>query len=39
MLLLIRTDRHKIRLIKQDIRRHEHRIGKQADIHIIRMLG
>ena len=38
MLHLIRAHGHQIRLVQQNIRRHQHRIGKQACRDIIRML-
>ncbi len=39
MLLLIDTDRHFVGLVKQDIRRHQHRVVKQADIDVVSVLG
>ena len=38
MLLLIRTYRHNIRLVQQNIRRHQAGIGKQPGIHIVCVL-
>ena len=38
MLLLISTHRHQVRLIQQDIRRHQHRISKQARGDVVRVL-
>ena len=39
MLLLIVAHRHKIRLIQQNIRRHQCRIGKQTAVNVFRVLG
>ena len=39
MLLLIRTDRDQVRLIKEDIRSHQRRIGEQARIDVVRVFG
>ena len=39
MLLLVLTYRHQIRLVKQDIRRHQGGVGKQAAIDVFRILG
>ena len=39
MLHLIDTHRNHIRLIKQDICRHQYRIGKKTCVDIVRMLG
>ena len=38
MLLLVCADRDKIRLIEQNIRRHEDRISEKANVDIVRML-
>ena len=38
MLLLVRSHRHKIRLIKQYIRRHKHRVRKKTYVDIIGVL-
>ncbi len=38
MLLLILADRDKIRLIEQDVRRHQHRVGEQARRDVVSML-
>ena len=39
MLLLVTAHRHQIRLIQQDIRRHQSRIGKQARVDVVGVLG
>ena len=39
VLLLIRSHRHQIRLVKKNIRRHKAGIGKQSGIDIIRVLS
>ena len=39
MLHLVDPHRNHIRLIQQDIRRHQHRVGKEPRIDIVRMLG
>ena len=39
VLLLVAAHRHKVRLIKQNIRRHQRGIGKQARVDIVRVLG
>ena len=39
MLLLIGANGHKIGLIKQDIRRHQHRIGEQAAVDVVGVLA
>ena len=39
MLLLIRAHGHHVGLVQQDIGGHEHRIGKQAGVDVVRVLG
>ena len=39
MLLLILPDRHEIGLVKQDVSRHQHRIGEQAGVDIVAVGG
>ena len=39
MLLLIRADRHQIRLVQENIRRHQNRIREQTAVDIVRVLG
>ena len=39
MLFLIHTHRHQFRLVQQDVRRHQRRIGKQPGIDIVGVLG
>jgi len=39
VLLLVAAHRHQIRLIQQNIRRHQSRIGKQARVDVVRVLG
>lgn len=39
MLRLVLPNGHQVRLVEQDIRRHEGRIGEKARIDVIRMLG
>ncbi len=38
MLLLVDADRDEIRLIEQDVRRHEDRIGEQTDVDVVLVL-
>ena len=39
MLALILSHRHQIRLIQQDVRRHQHRVGEQSGGDIVRVLS
>ena len=39
MLLLVAAHGHQIRLIQQNIRRHQSRIGEQARVDVVRVLG
>ena len=39
MLGLILPHRHKVGVVDEDIRRHQHRVGEQTAVHIVGMLG
>ena len=39
MLALVNAHRHKVRLVEQDIRRHQHRIIEEADVDVVGVLG
>ena len=39
MLLLIHAHGHQIRIVYQNVRRHQYRIGEQAGVHVVGVLG